>query len=167
MRHLLKNDFLSTIVAIKKPCLCMDRTIYKDGKTDALSSKKEKLHFLALIIPNSGFGYTFRDQKYYVAKQYSSRVTRYTPPAGIPVQAVADGYILIKQYPNTNSPGIVIVKHANGYMSLYIGIIPNNKPMFSRVSLWDSIGMTRDYTEHNNQNNIHIELYKIEKLLIY
>ncbi len=125
-----------------------------------LAQAKEKIAFSWPIIPNSGFGSTFRDQKYYVANNTHHEWLDILTPAGIPVQAVADGYILIKQYPNTNSPGIVIVKHANGYMSLYIGIIPNNKPMFSRVSLWDSIGMTRDYTEHSNQNNIHIELYK-------
>lgn len=45
-------------------------------------------------------------------------------------------------------------------MSLYIGVLPNNKPMFTKVSLGDSIGTTREYSEHSGKNNVHIELYK-------
>ena len=32
--------------------------------------------------------------------------------------------------------------------------------MFTQVSLGDSIGTTREYSEHSSKNNIHIELYR-------
>ncbi len=144
-------------------CVWIDQ--YLQMEKQMLTQTKEKVDFSWPILPNSGFWYTFRDQKYYVVNNTHHEWLDILTPAGIPIQAVADGYILIKQYPSDTSPGIVIVKHTNGYMSLYVGIMPNNKPMFSKVSLWDSIGMTRDYTEHSKQNNIHIELYKNWKAL--
>ncbi len=100
-----------------------------------LLKAKDKIDFSWPIIPNNGFGSTFRDQKYYVANNTHHEGLDIITPTGVPVLSVADGYILIKQYPNDTSPGIVIVKHSNGYMSLYVGIMPNKKPMFSKVSL--------------------------------
>jgi murein DD-endopeptidase MepM/ murein hydrolase activator NlpD len=67
---------------------------------------------------------------------------------------------LIKKNATNESSGMVIVKHPNGFMSVYIGLKPNNKPMFSKISAGDSIGTTYQYTEHTNKNNIHIELYE-------
>lgn len=50
-------------------------------------------------------------------------------------------------------------------MSIYIGINPNRKPMFSRVSAGDSLGTTRLYTDHSGKNNVHIELYERGKAI--
>ena len=139
-------------------CLWIEQ--YIGMEKQMLQQTKEKVDFSWPLVPNSGFGYTFRDQKYYVANNTHHEGLDILTPAWVPVQAVSDGYILIKQYPNSTSPGIVRVKHPQGYVSLYIGIAPNNKPMFTQVSLGDSIGTTREYSEHSSKNNIHIELYR-------
>ena len=111
------------------------------------------------LVPNNWFGYTFRDQKYYIANNTHHEWLDILTPLGIPVQSIADGYILIKQNPSSTSPGVVIVKHPGNYMSVYVGINPNRKPMFSRVSAGDSLWTTRQYAEPGEQNNVHIELY--------
>lgn len=132
---------------------------------EMLSRSNDTQTFVWPIVPNNGFGYHFRDQKYYTANEIHHEGLDILTPIGIPVQAIADGYILIKQNPSVTSPGIVIVKHANGLMSVYVGINPNRKSMFSMVSAGDSLGTTRTFTEHSGQNNLHIELYERGKVI--
>ena len=51
----------------------------------------------------------------------------------MPVRAMANGYILMKQHPTSDFPGIVIIKHPGGFMSMYIGVVPGDTALFSRV----------------------------------
>ncbi|MCB9807589.1 hypothetical protein H6768_07060 [Candidatus Peribacteria bacterium] len=66
----------------------------------------------------------------------------------------------MKQSPTSQYPGLVIIKHPSGIMSMYIGIVPSDAPLFSKVHRGDRIGISRDYMEHSGKNNIHIELYE-------
>jgi hypothetical protein len=79
---------------------------------------------------------------------------------GIPVKSMGQGYLLMKQQPTSNSPGLVIIKHPGSIMSMYIGIVPNDLPLFARINVGDNIGTSRDYMEHSGKNNIHIEVYE-------
>lgn len=78
----------------------------------------------------------------------------------MPVRAMANGYVLMKQHPTSDFPGIVIVKHPGGFMSMYIGVVPGDAALFSRVKGGDIIATSREYMEHSGKNNVHIELYE-------
>ena len=78
----------------------------------------------------------------------------------MPVRAIANGYVLMKQHPTSDFPGIVIVKHPGGFMSMYIGVVPGDAALFSRVKGGDIIATSREYMEHSGKNNVHIELYE-------
>ncbi len=45
-------------------------------------------------------------------------------------------------------------------MSMYIGVVPGDVALFSRVKTGDIIATSRDYMEHSGKNNVHIELYE-------
>lgn len=66
----------------------------------------------------------------------------------------------MKQSPTSDFPGIVIIKHPSGYMSMYIGVVPGDAGLFSQVKSGDIIATSREYMEHSGKNNIHIELYE-------
>lgn len=66
----------------------------------------------------------------------------------------------MKQSPTGNYPGLVIVKHPGGIMSMYVGVVPSDAPLFSRVKTGDRIATSREYMEHSGKNNVHIELYE-------
>lgn len=66
----------------------------------------------------------------------------------------------MKQNPNVNFPGIVIIKHPAGFMSMYVGVVPGDVALFSRVKAGDIIATSRDYMEHSGKNNFHLELYE-------
>lgn len=80
--------------------------------------------------------------------------------AGMPVRSMGNGYVLMKQHPTSDFPGIVIVKHPGGLMSMYIGVVPGDVALFSRVKGGDIIATSREYMEHSGKNNVHIELYE-------
>ena len=140
-------------------CTWMNQYLSMEKEMLSKSSNVEQ-NFVWPLVPNNGFWFHFRDQKYYTKNTVHHEWVDILTPLGIPVQAISDGYILIKQNPSSTSPGVVIVKHPNGYMSVYIGMNPNRKAMFSRVSAGDSLGTTRQYSDHSGQNNVHIELYQ-------
>lgn len=66
----------------------------------------------------------------------------------------------MKQNPTNDFPGIVIIKHPSGFMSMYIGIVPGDAGLFSQVKTGDIIATSREYMEHTGKNNVHIELYE-------
>lgn len=77
---------------------------------------------------------------------------------------MANGYVLMKQHPTTDFPGIIIIKHPGGYMSMYIGVVPGDVALFSRIKNGDIIATSRQYMEHSGKNNVHIELYENGKV---
>ena len=66
----------------------------------------------------------------------------------------------MKQNPNVNFPGIVIIKHPAGFMSMYVGVVPGDAALFSQIKTGDIIATSRDYMEHSGKNNFHLELYE-------
>lgn len=111
-------------------------------------------------VPEKGFWYHFRDQKYYTAmNQHHTGLDILIAP-GMPIRSMGNGYIVMKQSPNSNFPWIVIVKHPGWLMSMYIGVIPGNNTVFSQVKTGDIIAISREYLEHSWKNNVHIELYE-------
>jgi murein DD-endopeptidase MepM/ murein hydrolase activator NlpD len=78
---------------------------------------------------------------------------------------MADGYILLKNSPSSASSGMIVIKHAQGYISIYTGIVPTKNPLFSPVKQGSEIGVTRSFQKHSERNNLHIELYEKEKMI--
>ena len=110
--------------------------------------------------PENWLWYHFRDQKYYTAmNQHHTGLDILVAP-GMPIRAMANGYIVMKQNPSGNFAWIVIVKHPGWLMSMYIGVVPGNNALFSRVNTGDIIATSREYSEHSGKNNVHIELYE-------
>lgn len=110
--------------------------------------------------PDKWLGYHFRDQKYFTAmNQHHTGLDILVSP-GMPIRSMGNGYIVMKQSPNSNFPWIVIVKHPEWLMSMYIGVIPGNNAVFSQVKTGDIIATSREYLEHSWKNNVHIELYE-------
>lgn len=110
--------------------------------------------------PDKWLGYHFRDQKYFTAmNQHHTGLDILVAP-GMPIRSMGNGYIVMKQSPNSNFPWIVIVKHPEWLMSMYIGVIPGNNAVFSQVKTGDIIATSREYLEHSWKNNVHIELYE-------
>jgi murein DD-endopeptidase MepM/ murein hydrolase activator NlpD len=112
------------------------------------------------VQPQKGFWYHFRDQKYYHANNIHHEGIDILIEAGMPVKSIANGYVLMKQHPASNFPGIVIVKHPAGFMSMYIWVVPSDVALFSPVKAGDIIATSREYMEHSGKNNVHIELYE-------
>ncbi len=112
------------------------------------------------VMPQKGFGYHFRDQKFFHQTEKHHEWVDILVDAGMPVRAMANGYVLMKQHPTSDFPGIVIVKHPGGFMSMYIGVVPGDAALFSRVKGGDIIATSREYMEHSGKNNVHIELYE-------
>jgi murein DD-endopeptidase MepM/ murein hydrolase activator NlpD len=110
--------------------------------------------------PDKWLGYHFRDQKYFTAmNQHHTGLDILVSP-GMPIRAMGNGYIVMKQGPSSNFPWIVIVKHPEWLMSMYIGVVPANNEVFSQVKTGDIIATSREYFEHSWKNNVHIELYE-------
>jgi murein DD-endopeptidase MepM/ murein hydrolase activator NlpD len=144
-------------------CIWMDK--YLAMEKQLLSKGNNTQSFVWPLIPSNGFGNHFRDQKYFTTNEIHHEGLDIITPAGVPIQAIADGYILIKQNPGATSPGIIIIKHPNALLSVYIGINPNKKSMFTAVSAGDSIGTSLINEEHSGKNNVHIELYERGKAI--
>jgi murein DD-endopeptidase MepM/ murein hydrolase activator NlpD len=110
--------------------------------------------------PQKGFWYHFRDQKYFHLNNIHHEGLDILVDPGMPIKSIANGYVLMKQHPTADFPGIVIIKHPGGFMSMYIGVVPGDVALFSRVKNGDIIGNSRQYMEHSGKNNIHLELYE-------
>lgn len=140
--------------------VCVWMRGYIQAEKDLITNKTVVTSWSWPAAPERGFGYHFRDQKYYTAmNQHHTGLDILVPPE-TPIHAMGDGYILIKQNPNSNFPGIVIVKHPGGLMSMYTGVIPGEQALFSQVKTGDIIATAREYSQHSGKNNVHIELYE-------
>jgi len=111
-----------------------------------------------------GFWYHFRDQKYFHLNTTHHEWLDILVDSGVPIKSMANGYVLMKQHPTTDFPGIIIIKHPGGYMSMYIGVVPGDVALFSRIKNGDIIATSRQYMEHSGKNNVHIELYENGKV---
>lgn len=143
--------------------LCTWIKKYTEAERDLRNSQTAKVDFLWPLNPQNGFGYHFRDQKYYNLNNKHHNGVDILVDSGNSVTAMADGYILLKNSPSSSSSGIIVLKHAQGYISIYTGINPTKKPLFSQIKQGQEIGKTRTFQQHSPQNNIHIELYGKEK----
>ena len=159
----LKQSFAQYDCANQRWIVCQWMDQYIALEKEMLTNPKNTMQFVWPVSANNGFGTTFRDQAYYVAHNSHHEGLDIITPSWVPVKALADGYLLIKQYPRGNSPGVVILKHPGGYMSIYVGIAPSQQEMFSRVTAGDVIGTTRNYTEESNQNILHVEFFESGK----
>lgn len=145
--------------------LCTWIKKYIEAEKELRNSQNTKTDFVWPIDPKNGFGYHFRDQKYYNLNNKHHNGVDILSDSGNSVVAMADGYILLKNSPSSSSSGIIVLKHAQWYISIYTGINPTKKPLFSQIKQWQEIGKTRSFQQHSTQNNIHIELYEKEKTI--
>lgn len=143
--------------------LCTWIKKYTEAERELRNSQTTKVDFLWPLDPKNGFGYHFRDQKYYNLSNKHHNGVDILVDSGNSVVAMADGYILLKNSPSSSSSGIIVLKHAQWYISIYTGINPSKKPLFSQIKQGQEIGKTRTFQQHTTQNNIHIELYEKEK----
>jgi murein DD-endopeptidase MepM/ murein hydrolase activator NlpD len=112
------------------------------------------------VDPKNGFWYHFRDQKYFHLNNIHHNWLDIIVEPGIPVKSMGNGYLLMKQHPSSNFPGIVIIKHPNWFMSMYTGVVPWDMAIFTQINSGDIIATSREYMEHSGKNNVHIELYE-------
>lgn len=108
---------------------------------------------------SSGFWYHFRDQSYY--HQFNSHHTwvDILIQPWLPVKSVWKWYLVMKQYPKNNFPGMVMVKHSGWMLSIYTGIVPSELTLFTEIDESQIIWTTREHMEHSWKNNLHLELY--------
>jgi murein DD-endopeptidase MepM/ murein hydrolase activator NlpD len=140
--------------------ICVWLQWYIQAEKDLISNKIIADEWGWPTSSENGLWYHFRDQKYFTAiNQHHSGLDILVQP-GIPIQSMANGYIVMKQNPKKNSSWIVIIKHPGWMMSMYIGVIPLQAPLFSRVKIGDIIGTSTKFSEHSEKNNVHIELYE-------
>ncbi|MBP6921190.1 peptidoglycan DD-metalloendopeptidase family protein [Candidatus Gracilibacteria bacterium] len=133
---------------------------YIQAEKDLISNKVVTNKWGWPTSPDNGFGFHFRDQKYFTSmNQHHTGLDILVAP-GLPIRAMGNGYIVMKQNPSGNFAGIVIVKHPEGLMSMYIGVNPGSNALFSQVNIGDIIATSREYLEHSGKNNVHIELYQ-------
>lgn len=144
----------------QKTTVCIWIQGYLRAEKDLLSSNTQFGNWIWPLNPGKGFGYSFRDQKYYILMEAHHEWLDILAEPGIPVRSLGNGYILMKQNPTGDFPGIVIVKHPGGFMSMYIGVIPSDRAIFSAVQWGDIVATSREYMEHSGKNNVHIELYE-------
>lgn len=112
------------------------------------------------VQPTSGFGYHFRDQKYYTEFTQHHEWLDILSDVGMPVKSLGNGYILFKQNPRQNQAGLVVIKHPEGKLSVYMGVIPGDIQIFGRIQSGDIIGTSHTYLDHSGKNNVHVELYQ-------
>ncbi len=144
----------------QKTSVCIWIQGYLQAEKDLLSNNIQLGTWKWPLNPGKGFGYSFRDQKYYLLLEAHHEWLDILTDPGMPIKSVGNGYILMKQNPASNFPGIVIIKHPGGFMSMYIGVIPGDRAIFSQVQWGDVIATSREYMEHSGKNNVHIELYE-------
>ena len=145
---------------VKKSALCTWILWYTKAEKDLRLQEKRVSTFIFPVSIKSGFGFHFRDQKYHnIYKEHHTGID-ITAIKDEPVTAVNDGYIIAVKASTNASPGIVIMKHRNGFMTIYRNIRPKKDiQLFSMVKTWDTLGTVGAFVEHSEKNNLHIEMY--------
>ena len=92
--------------------LCTWIKKYTEAERELRNSQTAKVDFLWPLDPKNGFGYHFRDQKYYSLSNKHHNGVDVLVDSGNSVVAMADGYILLKNSPSSSSSGIIVLKHA-------------------------------------------------------
>ena len=144
----------------QKSAVCVWIRWYIRAEKELVSSNIALGDWAWPLSPEKWFWYHFRDQKYFHLIELHHEWVDILVDPGLPIRAMWNGYILMKQNPTNDFPGIVIIKHPNGFMSMYIGIVPGDAGLFSQVKTGDIIATSREYMEHTGKNNVHIELYE-------
>lgn len=140
--------------------VCVWMRGYVQAEKDLINNKVVVNNWVWPSVPEKGFWYHFRDQKYFTAlNQHHTWLDILISP-WMPIHSIGDGYILITQNPTSIFPGLIIIKHPAGLMSMYTGVVPGDRTVFSQVKSGDIIATSREYTEHSGKNNVHIELYE-------
>ncbi len=107
-----------------------------------------------------GFWFHFRDQKYHNIHQEHHTGLDIIAPEKTSVVAANDGYIIATRKSTKWFPGVVIMKHRNGFMTVYRNINPSKEiELFNIIKKWDTIGTVGVSKEHSEKNNLHIEMY--------
>lgn len=127
----------------------------------ALRLQEERVgSFVWPISTDKGFWFHFRDQKYHNVHQSHHTGLDIIGANKTPIVAMNDGYIIAIRKAKTWSPGVVIIKHRDGFMTVYRNIILKKEfSLFTLVKRWDILWSMWIYTEHSDKNNLHIEMY--------
>lgn len=146
--------------ATKKSAICTWIVGYIQAEKN-LRLQEERVGTFSWPVPtSSGFGFHFRDQKFHNIHNTHHTGIDIFVTKDTPVTALNDGYIIATKKATTWSPGVVIMKHRNGLMTVYRNIRPKTDiKLFSIIKKWDIIGTVGAFREHSDKNNLHIEMY--------
>jgi len=112
------------------------------------------------LTTEKGFGFHFRDQKYHNIHTKHHTGLDIFASESTPIIAINDGYIIAAKNATLRSPGVLIMKHRDGFMTVYRNIRPNKDiKLFSIIKRWEKIGTVWSSIEHSDKNNLHIEIY--------
>lgn len=144
----------------QKTPICIWILGYIKAEKDLRMQEERVSTFIAPISLEKGFGFHFRDQKYYNIHQKHHNGLDILASVNTPVIALNDGYVIATRKSTPQSPGIVIMKHRNGFMTVYRNIRPKKElQLFTIIKKWDNIWTIGVSMEHSEKNNLHIEMY--------
>ncbi len=145
---------------VEKTALCLWITNYTKAEKELRLQEERVDTFSWPISTEQGFWFHFRDQKYYNAQQIHHTGLDIITKAWKEVTAMNDGYIIATRSMSPKSLGVVIMKHRNGFMTIYRNIQPKKDiALFSIIKKGQVIWNTGSAVEHSEKNNLHIEMY--------
>jgi len=144
----------------EKSAICTWILSYTKAEKSLRLQEERISSFVWPISVEGGFGFHFRDQKYHnIHQQHHTGIDIFASD-NAPVSALNDGYIIATKKATTWSPGLLIMKHRDGFMTVYKNIRPKKDiQLFSIIKKWDNIGTVGTSKEHSDKNNLHIEMY--------
>jgi len=144
----------------QKSAICTWILGYTKAEKDLRLQEERISTFSWPVSTEKGFGFHFRDQKYYNINQEHHTGLDIIASENAPVTALNDGYIIAIRKATPQFPGVVIMKHRNGFMTVYRNIRPiKGMQLFSIIKKWENIGAVGSFVEHSEKNNLHIEMY--------
>lgn len=144
----------------QKSALCNWINGYKKAEKELRMQEERVSSFIWPISTEKWFWFHFRDQKYHNLHQSHHTGLDIITAANMPIKAINDGYIIAVKKPEKWSPWVLIMKHRNGFMTVYKNIqIKKGLDVFTLVKKWDLLWNTWTYAEHSNKNNLHVEMY--------
>lgn len=144
----------------QKSAICTWILSYTKAEKSLRLQEERISSFVWPISLEGGFGFHFRDQKYHnIHQQHHTGIDIFASD-NTPVSALNDGYIIATKKATTWSPGLLIMKHRDGFMTVYKNIRSKKDiQLFSIIKKWDNIGTVGTSKEHSDKNNLHIEMY--------